>query len=647
MSLSRQLWLAVIFVTLINFIGSFAVSMFSIRSYIEQQLHQKNIDGATSLALAISQLNKDPITVGLQISALFDTGQYEAISITAPDGSIIDERIQEPVSASAPDWFMDLLPISVEAGRAQATDNGMHFGVIKVASQSRLGYGMLWDQAGTLMIWYLMASVLAALIGVLILHAIKKPLSAMAAQAQAITNRNFLTISEPRIPELRSIAQATNDLIRRLHNRKLEESSRLADLNERMNLDPVTGLATREYFMSRLREMIENKADAPDEVQSGVLFLVRLDKLKQINQKLGRIETDKLLVRAGSLLSHIGETPDGESSGQLAARMNGSDFMLAVPGVDDSRAVANRIVLKFTALLSPIGDEITNICHIGAVCYRRGDELRELLASADAALAAAEGTGRTTAPTPGPQGSPAANIGDWRHIFNDAFNEDRFKLALYPVVGRAGELLHREAAVRMQAQHNGGWLDAADFIAIAVRLNLTGMLDLTVIRHALEHLRSFPDDLAINLSVETIADWGFRNKLAELLRRDADSSPRIWFEVTEYDAFRKFEAFQGFCDTFKEIGCRIGVDHVGHSAGELEKLAALGLDYFKVDASLVHRINQNRENQRRLKGLCVLAQRTGIKVIACGVQTEAEQKALVKLGLDGLTGAGIETGLKR
>ena len=199
----------------------------------------------------------------------------------------------------------------------------------------------------------------------------------------------------------------------------------------------------------------------------------------------------------------------------------------------------------------------------------------------------------------------------------------------------------------MQAQHNGGWLDAADFIAIAVCLNLTGMLDLTVIRHALDHLHSSPGDLAINLSIETVADWGFRNKLGELLRRHPDLCPRIWLEVTEYDAFRKFEAFQGFCDTFKEIGCHIGVDHVCHSAGELEKLAALGLDYFKVDASLVHRINQNRENQRRLKELYGMAQRTGIILIACGVQTEAEQKALVKLGFDGLTGAGIEARLKR
>ena len=643
MSLSRQLWLAVILVTLISFIGSFVVSMVSIRSYIEQQLHQRNIDSANSLALAISQLNKDPITVGLQIGALFDTGQYEAISITAPDGSVIDERIQEPATAAAPEWFLELFPISVEAGRAQATDNGMHFGVIKVVSQSRLGYGVLWDQAGMLMIWYLMAGVIAGLIGMLILHRIKKPLVSMAEQAEAIMNRNFLTISEPRILELRSIARATNDLIRQLHNRKLEESLRLADLNERMNLDPVTGLANREYFMRRLRDMIADGNNRPDDVQTGILFLIRLNKLEHINEKLGHTETDKLLGEVGSLLSHTtGETPDIGTPNPLAGRMNGSDFMLVVPHANDTEAIANQIVSKLTALLSRIGDEVADICHIGAVRYRRGDELRELLASADTALAAAKDNGTVQVKEAPIQVSPAANIGDWRHIFDDAFREDRFKLVLHPVIGRNGELLHQEATVRMQAQHNGGWLDAADFIPIAVRLDVTGTLDLGVIRHALEHLHSFPEDLAINLSIETIADSGFRNKLGELLRRYPDSCPRMWLEVTEYDAFRKFDAFQGFCDTFKEIGCRIGVDHVGPSIGELEKLSGLGLDYFKVDASLVHRINQNRENQKRLKELCILAQRTGIIVIASGVQTEAEQKALVKLGFDGLTGTGIE-----
>ncbi len=194
----------------------------------------------------------------------------------------------------------------------------------------------------------------------------------------------------------------------------------------------------------------------------------------------------------------------------------------------------------------------------------------------------------------------------------------------------------------MQAQHDGGWLEASDFVNIAARLNLTGPLDLAVIRHGLETLQSLTEELAINLSIETIADWEFRNKLAELLRQYPTLCQRLWIEVPEYGAFRKFEAFRDFCYTFKELGCRIGVEHFGHHFAELRELTGLGLDYIKVDASFVHGIHQNRNNQKFLKGLCRRAHSIRILAIADGVQTEAERKALIKLGFDGVTGPGVK-----
>ena len=102
MSLFRQLWLTIILVTLISFSGSFAVSLLSTRSYLEQQLHRKNVDSANSLAHSISRLSKDPATVGLQIDAFFNSGQYETISITAPDGTVITERVAGPVETHVP-----------------------------------------------------------------------------------------------------------------------------------------------------------------------------------------------------------------------------------------------------------------------------------------------------------------------------------------------------------------------------------------------------------------------------------------------------------------------------------------------------------------------------------------------------------------
>ena len=134
MSLFRQLWLTVILVSLISFSGSFAVSLLSTRSYLEQQLHRNNVDSANSLAHSISRLSKDPATVGLQIDGFFSSGQYETISITAPDGTVITERVAGPLPTTVPDWFVDLLPINAPAGLAQIPDSWMQFGVIKVVS---------------------------------------------------------------------------------------------------------------------------------------------------------------------------------------------------------------------------------------------------------------------------------------------------------------------------------------------------------------------------------------------------------------------------------------------------------------------------------------------------------------------------------
>ena len=707
MSLLRQLRLTVILVTLASFTGSFAISLLSARSYLEQQLHQKNIDSANSLAHSISQLSKDTVTIGLQIGTLFDSGQYEAISITSPDGRVIAERVRDRKDSTAPEWFIDLFPISAEAGIAQISDGWMHFGVIKVAANAQFAYQALWDQTGTLLIWFLAAGIFCGLIGILILQRVKKPLAAMVKQAEAITERRFLTISDSRIPELRIIAHATNDMIRRLHNRAIEEASRMKSLRKLINYDPVTGLANRAHFMTRFLEILDGKEgesatqdgngkdtargkDSVDMASSegaedaaliqdgedtgpggdigdpapseddknvvavaktkraqGVLFLVRINNLEEINQKLGRDETNSLLREVGKLIGNLaGRACDSEIWNPLAARLNGSDFVLVIPDIDDASQIADQLAMELAVLSSKIDREITDLYHIGAVRYQAGDKLGELLGNADLALTTAERAGINAChivdAQPDQLPAPVVNIGDWRNIFSDALAEDRFKLVLCPVVGPTGAPLHQEAFVRMQAQHNGGWLDASDFINIAARLNLTGPLDLAVIRHGLETLQSLTGELAINVSIETIADWDFRNKLAELLRQYPNLCQRLWIEVPEYGAYRKFEAFRDFCYTFKELGCRIGIEHFGHHFAELRELTGLGLDYIKVDASFVHGIHQNRNNQKFLKGLCRRAHSICIIAIADGVQTEAERKALIKLDFDGVTGPGVK-----
>jgi len=148
MSLVKQLWLAIVVVMAIAFGGSLIVNVLSARAYLQQQLQIKNIDNATSLALALTQLDKDPITVELLVSAQFDAGHYRFIRIIAPTGETLVERVFEGEVVGAPRWFTQLIPLEAEPGRAQVQDGWRQFGTVMLASNEQFAYKNLWQ--GTL-----------------------------------------------------------------------------------------------------------------------------------------------------------------------------------------------------------------------------------------------------------------------------------------------------------------------------------------------------------------------------------------------------------------------------------------------------------------------------------------------------------------
>lgn len=640
MSLVRQLWLAVIAITLISFTGSFFVSLFSVRNHLEQQLDRKNIDTANSLALSLSQLAKDPATIELQVTSVFDSGHYALVTLISPDGKPMVEKKRDHTDVLIPQWFTSFFPIRTQAGRAQVSDGWSQYGIIQVTSHTRFAHQTLWEQAGTMCLWFMVASILAGLAGMLILRGISQPLTAMVRQAEAINERRFLTISEPAISELRSVARATNDMVRRLHNRFIEEAIRLEKLHQQVNHDAVTNLANRNYFMSRVGTMLDDESA----VASGTLLIIRLHDLGEINQKLGHTSTNKLLHQVGQLLENI----SNESPGRLTARLNGADFILILPDTDGTtQQLADQLSGELIALGQHIDSRILDFFHIGIIRYQRGDNIGTLLASADTALATAEGAGANAwhAITAHPgQLVMATNAEDWRHIFADASSENRLKLLLYPVFDTQGLPLHQEGVIRLQTSQQGEWLAAGHFMAMAARFDMTGLLDLNVVRHAITLLESGTDQIAINFSIKTVTNWGFRNDITELLRKRPGLCQRLWVEVPEYGVFHEFEAFRDFSYSFKELGCHIGIEHFGHYFSEIQKFTSLGLDYIKIDASFVHGIDDHTSNQAFLQGLCNLAHSIGIMVIATGVQNPAERNMLVGLGFDGVTGPGVRSG---
>ena len=637
MSLVKQLWIAIALVMAAAFGVSLIVSVLSARHYLEQQLQLKNIDNATALALSLTQLDKDPVTVELQVAAQFDVGHYRFIRITSPTGQTVVEKIYEGRLEGAPEWFARLIPIHAEPGRALIQDGWKQFGSLTLASHDQYAYKSLWDGTLTLLLWFVLASLATGVLGRLALRVITRPLSNVVSQAESIVQRRFLTIAEPRTRELRAVTHAMNDMVDRLKGMFAEEALRLQALSQKINHDAITGLSSRDYLMSNLRSILSGEQFS----SSGSLVMVRLTQLHDINAKLGHQRADELLKQLGQVLYDSGNG----RLGQRAGRMKGDEFAIICPTFDSPAAAAQDIHARLTQDWLPHWEmDLPDLFHVAAVRYHRHQSLGDLFTRADQALAQAQAKG--------PNNWHAVEDGSsqltmpaeqWRTLLSEAVQGARLSLHFYPVVTTTGgAALHQEAVVRLRLDAPGELLGAGDFMPMASTLGLSAAIDLTVVQLALAHLPNSTGEVAVNLSAESIEDFGFRNALRSLLQGQPALCQRLLFEVPEYGVFHHFEAFCDLARLLKAQGCRVGIEYFDQRFAQSGQLADLGLDYIKVHPSYAHGIGSNEGNQELLRGLCTMAHVLGIAVIALGVEQANDLPLLSRLGFDGVTGPGVK-----
>mgnify|MGYP001281179600 CR=1 FL=1 len=634
MSLIRQLWLAVLIGTITAFAGSFVVSMFTARQYLEQQLTIKNVDNAASLALSMTQLAKDPVTIELQVAALADSGQYRLIRITDPQGKTLIENASPQEANDVPAWFVSLFPIASQMGRAQISDGWKQFGTIQLVSHNDFAYQELWNGGLRLLAWFAIGGMLMGLLGMGFMRSIRRPLLAVVNQAQAISQRRFITIAEPRTPELRSMARAMNTMVERLNHMFAEEAARLDAVRREATQDSLTGLANRSHFMARLDSALSSE----DAARSGTLLMLRLADLTGINRHAGREAADQVLMRTAQALSEACSTIPGA----VAARLNGADFALLLPSVDDAEPIAHLLLEALHNMAAAGLLEADRQGHVAFGLYHHGDAIGNLLARIDAALATAEtqgGQGWARAEETARQG--VASNADWRKLLEGAVETQRLRLIEFPVAGNNGQILHLECPLRLQASENGEWLAAGSFMPMASRLAMTTELDLAATRLAIDRIAAGLPAVAVNLSGESVFEPHFRERLLALLNSHKEHATHLWLEVSEIGAFQHFFAFREFCSALRPLGVRLGIEHFGRQFSEIGRLHDIGLDYLKVDSSFIRGIDQNAGNQAFLKGLCSIAHNIGLTVIAEGVQTAAELALLPDLGFDGATGPAV------
>ena len=639
MSLMRQIAWLVLGVVLAALVGAVGLSALSAQQLMRSQLELKNADNAQALALALSQQQGDAELIKLLVSAQFDTGAYEYVRWRGTGGDVVFERSGAAREGQAPAWFRRLLPIEAAPGVAQLSNGWNAIGAVELRSHSSYAYDTLWRSTRRLLAWLLVVGIGAAVVAWAGLRRIRRPLDAAVAQAEGVLAGVYGQVTEPRVPELQRLTRAMNAMVQRVKDLFEAQAGQLLVLREQVHHDPLTGVSTRRHFLAELDAALQ-RDDGP--VIAG-LVLVRLRDLHGLNARLGRPAVDELLLTLVTALQAYPESVAGCRVG----RLNGGDFALWLPAEGVAAETAHALADALRASLPAFGAGVQ--VALGAIELPRERPSSVWLGEADAALARAEhlsesrggfvvevvadaGIGRE-------QGE-----GLWRAQLQEAVSNRRGRLEEFPVLDRAGRLLHLECPLQLQLE--AGWLPAASWLPLAVRARLTAQVDLFAVGLALDAVGADSQARCINVAPASLADAGFLPQLRELLTARPKAARALLLDLTEAAATDHFERLLELGQQLRPLGVKLGLEHAGAGLAQVERLYQAGLDYVKLDASVLLGVAGEAGRAAFVRGMVIMLRSLALKVYGEGVVDEMDAQALWDCELDGLTGPWVTASLK-
>jgi diguanylate cyclase (GGDEF)-like protein len=642
MTLSRQLVILITVLLVLVFVGTFFISVQNTRAYLESQLESHAQDTATSLGLSISKhmADGDLATITSMTDAIFDRGYYRLVVVEDMKGEALVERKLALSLEGVPAWFIEQFPLSTPIGEAIVMSGWVQAGKVVVQSHPGFAHRQLWENSVEIFWWFLISALIVLLMGLFSLQLVLKPLRQIEQQANAIVNREFPIIERlPKTLDLRRIVLAMNRMSTKV-KQMIEKLERLTEgLHRQASRHPVTDLTNKRFFHNTMTNLFAS----PEECLTGVLALIQLNNLKDINENHGYQIGDELLKQTAEALRSVTQS----FTKCHLAHLNGGDFALFVEDMPVSEAAKLGEILS--SVLSGLTEsslvESQDMGHIGLAAYNATQNLSELLAQADMSLRTAQSEGANTwhLYKPGEIDTTSIRGGaDWQATIHNALARNRFVLQFQPVLAcRDNRILHHEVYVRIKEEDERGvyqLLSAGLFIPHADRLGLTPQIDQTVIGKVIERLQvetSQGTCYAINISPISLKSKEFIAWLDQQLSNKSAIAPRLIFEMPEYGAVNQLDNIEAFIHLVKRHGAAFSLDHFGRSHCAFGYLKTIKIDFLKIDGSYLWELQKSAENQFFIQALVDIAHSLEIKVIGEAVETEQVWSILQQLNLEG------------
>ena len=406
--------------------------------------------------------------------------------------------------------------------------------------------------------------------------------------------------------------------------------------------DGLTGLPNRTLLKERVEFTIQHARRTPGYLYA--LLFIDLDRFKIINDSLGHLIGDQLLVAVSKLLQGCLRESD------IVARLGGDEFVILLDGIQelqDATRIGDRIQEQLTSPFDLSGQTIFTSASIGIVMGAPDyDNASDLLRDADIAMYRAK-----------EQGKARYEVFDQAMYFETlrlitlennlrlALKRKEFILHYQPIISlENSQLVGFEALIRWKHPERG-FISPKEFIPIAEDTGLIIAIGEWLLQEACQQMAiwkrqfaSIPQvtslKMSINLSSQQLQEPKFIEKLDKIMQKTGIDGNCLRLEITESVLVEPGGTMQNILEEIRNRNIKLSIDDFGTGYCSLSYLSRFPIDNLKIDRSFVERMNSDSENFEIVRTIITLAKTLGMDSISEGVETTQQLDRLRTLGCE-------------
>lgn len=407
--------------------------------------------------------------------------------------------------------------------------------------------------------------------------------------------------------------------------------------------DSLTGLPNRVLFIERLSRALARKKSDPD--YNFAVMLVDLDRFKKINDSLGHMAGDELLVYIGQKLKKIVRPIDS------LARLGGDEFGVLLDDTKSHKEVietAEKIRDSIAAPLLVHNNEVVISASIGIVL--KMDEYEEtdpILRDADISMYRSKELGKNRYMVFSKRlHARAVSELKVESELRKGLTDNEFETYYQPVYSLDTMKLNGFEALIRWNHPTKGLIPPGRFIPVAEETGLISEIGKWVFYDACATLNAWRKEfplaqdvtLAVNLSARQFSQPDLLEMVDKVIKESQLPPQNLRLEVTETALMDNIQVAIQKLHKIRKLGVKIAVDDFGIGYSSLSQLQAMPVDILKVDQSFVMRMEEDQESKAIVEMVIALAHTLGLSVVAEGVETEEQLKMLIAMNCNFVQG---------